>query len=161
MKINRVFSKSLFLITTDGWIRKKQMDKKPCFYDAVLAPQVRKQSVWLVWEWPPLSSAEWTPLSSWERFLFRDGNEYQNDIRIFVLRYSNIFEYSFLHLSKIKLFIILNLINSVLYYPKYSVVNKFNYATRAWEILNKKSSKNTRNIEIRLFIVNCIFRFNN
>ena len=36
------FSKSLLLITTDGWIRKKQMDKKPCFYDAVLAPQVRK-----------------------------------------------------------------------------------------------------------------------
>ena len=30
----------------------------------------------------------------------RDGNEYQNDIRIFVLRYSNIFEYSFYHLSK-------------------------------------------------------------
>jgi len=24
------------------------MDKKPCFYHAVLAPQVRKQSVWLV-----------------------------------------------------------------------------------------------------------------
>jgi len=59
---------------------------------------------------------------------FRDGNEYQNDIRIFVLRYSNIFEYSFLHLSKMKLFIILNLIIRVLYYPKYSVVyNRCSY----------------------------------
>ena len=58
----------------------------------------------------------------------RDGNEYQNDIRIFVLRYSIIFEHSFLHLSKIKLFIILNLIIRVLYYPKYSVVyNRCSY----------------------------------
>jgi len=48
LNINRVFSKSLLLITSDGWIRKKQYDKKTCFYDAVLATQVRKQSVWLV-----------------------------------------------------------------------------------------------------------------
>ena len=51
MIINGVFSKSLLLITTDGRIRKRQMDKKPCFYNAVLAPQVRKQSVWLVSFW--------------------------------------------------------------------------------------------------------------
>jgi len=32
----------------DGRIRKNQMDKNAVFYHAVLAPQVRKQSVWLV-----------------------------------------------------------------------------------------------------------------
>jgi len=32
----------------DGRIRKKQMDKKAVFYHAALAPQVLKQSVWLV-----------------------------------------------------------------------------------------------------------------
>ena len=39
------FSKSLLLITTEWRIRKKQMDKKAVFYDAVLAPQDRKQFV--------------------------------------------------------------------------------------------------------------------
>jgi len=47
LKINRVFSKSLLLIITGGRIRRMQIDEKPCFYHAVLAPQVRKQSVWL------------------------------------------------------------------------------------------------------------------
>jgi len=40
-------------------------------------------------------------------FLFsRDGNEYQNDIRIFVLRYSNIFEYSFFTLVSLGILVI-------------------------------------------------------
>ena len=46
LKINRVFSKSLLLKNTDGRIRRMQMDNKAVFfYHAVLAPQVRKQSV--------------------------------------------------------------------------------------------------------------------
>jgi len=47
-KINRIFSKSLLLIITDGKIRRMQMNKKAVFFYHILAPQVRKQSVWLV-----------------------------------------------------------------------------------------------------------------
>jgi len=48
LKINRLVSKFLLLIATFGRIRRMHMDKKPCFYHAVLAPHVRKKSVWLV-----------------------------------------------------------------------------------------------------------------
>jgi len=39
LKINHAFSKSLLLIITDGRIRRMELDKMPCFYHAVLAPQ--------------------------------------------------------------------------------------------------------------------------
>jgi len=45
LKINRVFRKSSLFMITDGRIRRMQMDKKAVFYHAVLAPEVRKQSV--------------------------------------------------------------------------------------------------------------------
>ena len=87
---------------------------------------------------------------------FRDGNKYQNDIRIFVLRYSNTFKYTFLHLFIIKLFIILNLIIRVLCYPKYSTVNN-HCSYHIWTSHTRNKNKWTKN---GVYIRNIYILFN-
>jgi len=46
LKINRLLSKSLLLIITDGRLRRMQVDKKAMIFTMpFFAPEVRKQSV--------------------------------------------------------------------------------------------------------------------